>query len=103
MRLIRSLSPNEEDFSSTGALAIHKRLHNFPAIEDTVDPVLLTLHIGVGCGQFTSFHVGGVFDRWEFVVGGRPMRSQVAIAEPAADSGETVVSPEVWDIIKDIV
>eukprot|EP00038_Savillea_parva_P020405 m.31267 g.31267 ORF g.31267 m.31267 type:complete len:1384 (+) comp4787_c0_seq1:244-4395(+) len=84
------------------ALAIHNRLHNFKAIEDKDGAVLLTLHIGVGCGQLTSVHVGGVFNRWEFVVGGPPMHAQCAIAEPAAESGETVVSTEVWELIKHV-
>jgi hypothetical protein len=85
------------------ALAIHNRLHNFLAIKDEGQgAVHLTLHIGIGCGQLTSIHVGGIFNRWEFVVGGPPMHSQCAIAEPAAEPGETVVSTEVWALIQDV-
>lgn len=84
------------------ALAIHNRLHNFKALDDDEGAVHLTLHIGIGCGQLTSIHVGGVFNRWEFVVGGPPMHSQCAIAEPSAEPGETVVSAEVWNLIKDV-
>ena len=53
------------------------------------------MHMGIGCGQLTSIHVGGVFKRWEYVVAGPPM-AQLAVAEPLALPGETVLSPEAW-------
>jgi len=49
---------------------IHAALNEYPAWAD----VTLALHVGVGCGQLTTMHVGGVFDRQEFVVAGEPMR-----------------------------
>lgn len=82
------------------ACEIHKRLHNYVATSEERDPVVLSLHIGVGCGQLTCIHVGGVFARWEFVAAGPPM-GQIAIAEPLAEPGETVLSPEAWALVAD--
>jgi hypothetical protein len=54
--------------------------------------------MGLGCGKLTCIHVGGVLGRWEYVVAGDPL-SQIAIAEPMALNGETVVAPEAWELI----
>eukprot|EP00039_Didymoeca_costata_P023143 m.6119 g.6119 ORF g.6119 m.6119 type:complete len:1303 (-) comp3487_c0_seq1:443-4351(-) len=82
--------------------ALHKKLHNFPAVSEELarqcggdSGLFLSLHCGIGCGQLTCIHVGGVFKRWEYVLAGPPL-TQMGTAEPLAESGETVVSPEVW-------
>jgi class 3 adenylate cyclase len=49
--------------------------------------------IGVGVGTVYAFRVGGVLERWEYVVAGDPLR-QVAEAEHTAGPGETIISPE---------
>ncbi|KAH7647561.1 hypothetical protein FG379_000644 [Cryptosporidium bovis] len=74
---------------------IHRTLHNFPT---PIQGRHLTLHIGVGYGRVTILQVGGVMDRWEYVVGGPPFE-EIAIAEPLAKSGETVISPSVFKIL----
>ncbi|KAL3128595.1 hypothetical protein CHM_4g3100 [Cryptosporidium hominis] len=74
---------------------IHRTLHNFPT---PIPGRHLTLHIGVGYGRTTILQVGGVMDRWEYVVGGPPFE-EIAIAEPLAKSGETVISPSVFSIL----
>eukprot|EP00397_Hematodinium_sp_SG-2012_P000338 GEMP01000338.1.p1 GENE.GEMP01000338.1~~GEMP01000338.1.p1 ORF type:complete len:2269 (+),score=428.96 GEMP01000338.1:104-6910(+) len=76
-------------------LEIHKRLHNF---ETGAGDVRLTLHIGVGAGHLTMLQVGGSYGRYEYVIAGPPLE-QIAIAEPLAGSGETVLSPSVWEIV----
>ena len=43
-----------------------------------------------------------MFNRWEFVVAGPPM-AQIAVAEPLALPGETVISPEAWDLVSHLV
>ena len=48
------------------------------------------------------FKKGGVFNRWEYVVAGPPI-SQIAIAEPLALPGETVISPQAWEYVRDLV
>eukprot|EP00050_Salpingoeca_kvevrii_P015938 m.51303 g.51303 ORF g.51303 m.51303 type:complete len:1147 (-) comp6600_c1_seq2:545-3985(-) len=75
------------------ATALHARLDKFQTTPDDPNGTVLRLHMGVGCGQLTSIHVGGVFHRWEYVVAGPPME-QIAVAEPLAMPGETVISPE---------
>jgi len=70
-------------------LDLHARLHNF----DTGTGNRLSLHIGVGAGTVSILQVGGIYDRWEYVVAGTPL-GQISIAEPLAKSGETVLSPE---------
>eukprot|EP00435_Cladocopium_sp_Y103_P051108 s685_g15.t1 len=63
-----------------------------------VPGVTLTLHIGVGFGPLKLLQLGGLLDRWEFCAVGQPLE-EVAIAEPLAKPGETVVSPTVQEIL----
>eukprot|EP00049_Salpingoeca_infusionum_P025916 m.22608 g.22608 ORF g.22608 m.22608 type:complete len:1508 (+) comp8402_c0_seq1:777-5300(+) len=70
---------------------IHSRLHNYEAVTIGDEKFYLSLHMGLACGELTCLHVGGVFNRWEYVVDGTPM-SEIAIAEPLAEPGETVMS-----------
>ena len=84
------------------SLEIHSKLHNWVAHEDD-DPakrVLLSLHMGLACGELMGIHVGGVFNRYEFVVTGEPM-GHIGIAEPLAKSGETVLSPLAANVLGD--
>ncbi|KAF7459232.1 putative adenylate cyclase [Cryptosporidium felis] len=81
--------------ASECCMDIHRTLHNFPT---PIPGRNLTLHIGVGYGRVTILQVGGVMDRWEYVVGGPPFE-EIAIAEPLAKSGETVISPSVYSIL----
>ena len=86
------------------SLELHQKLHEWVAVskQDAQQygggdkALTLSLHCGVGCGELTCIHVGGVFRRWEYVIAG-PAISQIAVAEPLAVSGETVMSPEVWE------
>eukprot|EP00039_Didymoeca_costata_P010268 m.137830 g.137830 ORF g.137830 m.137830 type:complete len:1191 (+) comp14763_c0_seq1:324-3896(+) len=57
----------------------------------------LTLHMGIGAGKLTGTHVGGRFDRMEYILAGHPM-TQVSLAEPLAVSGETGISPEAHNL-----
>ena len=45
------------------SLDIHARLHDYLAYshEDPSRCVRLSLHMGLGCGQLTAVHLGGVF------------------------------------------
>eukprot|EP00923_Selenidium_pygospionis_P012137 GHVN01020641.1.p1 GENE.GHVN01020641.1~~GHVN01020641.1.p1 ORF type:complete len:2039 (+),score=278.32 GHVN01020641.1:106-6222(+) len=70
---------------------LHNNLHNFPT---PAEGRFLTVHIGVGYGKVTVLQVGGVLDRWEYVVAGPPLE-QISIAEPLAGPGETCLSPQV--------
>ncbi|KAF4657097.1 hypothetical protein FOL47_008614, partial [Perkinsus chesapeaki] len=91
--------------ASACCIEIHKRLHNFDTGQNDV---YLTLHIGVGAGPVTILQVGGQkpphsnVTRFEYVIAGPPLE-QISKAEPMAGSGETVLSPEAWELVKDTV
>ena len=55
----------------------------------------LRLHVGVGVGKTFFMHVGGVLDRWEFVMAGEAL-VQMSMAEGEAEAGDLCVSGEVW-------
>ena len=69
-----------------------------------VEGIRLTAHSGLGCGEATGFFAGGArpahltSPRTEYTPIGAPM-TQIASSEPAAGDGETVVSPQCWDLI----
>ncbi|EGD79547.1 hypothetical protein PTSG_10115 [Salpingoeca rosetta] len=83
---------------------LHQKLDQYLAIKATAtEPgVRLRLHMGIGAGRLTSVHVGGIFKRWEYILAGPPM-TQIAIAEPLAKPGETVISPEAAEIAGKII
>ncbi|CDI73907.1 adenylate cyclase, putative [Eimeria praecox] len=74
---------------------LHQSLHKYPT---GFAGKTLTLHIGAGFGRVTILQVGGIMDRWEYVVAGAPLE-EISIAEPLASTGkrETVVSPTMAD------
>jgi len=59
----------------------------------------LTLHIGVGFGFLRVLQLGGILNRWEYCATGKGLE-EVAVAEPLATSGETVVSPTVVEVLR---
>jgi len=83
------------------SLELHEKLDKFLAFEDEGEAIELRLHVGIGCGRLSVVHMGGVLSRWEYVVCGPPI-DQVSIAEPAAESNETCISPSAWNYVKDI-
>ena len=74
--------------------AIQAGLHDYPV----ADGIRLSSRVGVGCGQVTIVHVGGVDGRWEYVVDGPPIL-QVARAQAQAQPGQVVLSSEVWGLM----
>src|SRR5262249_22433047 len=60
--------------------------------------IRLSSRVGVGCGEVTIAHVGGVVGRWEYVVDGPPIL-QVARAQAQAKPGEVVLSHEAWEMV----
>eukprot|EP00747_Dinoflagellata_sp_TGD_P087387 gnl/TRDRNA2_/TRDRNA2_163608_c0_seq1.p1 gnl/TRDRNA2_/TRDRNA2_163608_c0~~gnl/TRDRNA2_/TRDRNA2_163608_c0_seq1.p1 ORF type:complete len:1239 (+),score=222.08 gnl/TRDRNA2_/TRDRNA2_163608_c0_seq1:303-3719(+) len=91
--------------ASACCVEIHKRLHMF---DTGVDGVRLCLHIGVGCGQVAILQVGGVIPpethvpRCEYIIAGPPLE-QISVAEPLAKNGETCLSPQAWEYVKEAV
>jgi class 3 adenylate cyclase len=93
--------------ASACCIEIHRRLHMFDTgVGEGAQRVYLCLHIGVGCGDLTVLQVGGAVPpethvpRFEYVISGHPIE-QISIAEPLAKNGETCLSPQAWEYIKD--
>ncbi len=68
------------------------------AVLGAATDVQLALRIGVGAGEITTMIVGGVYNRWELLVGGPPL-AQVRLGQRHAAPGEVVVSAEGWALI----
>ena len=73
--------------------AMHALMGEFATLPTSAGPIALAVKIGVGVGTVYAFRVGGVLERWEYLVAGDPLR-QVAEAEHTAGPGETIISPE---------
>jgi class 3 adenylate cyclase/tetratricopeptide (TPR) repeat protein len=76
------------------ALTIRERLTNYKAEDQN-----LYLKLAVSMGSITSAHVGGVFNRWEFLFTGNPL-IEVGIANTLAQAGEILVTPSAWKLIR---
>ncbi|GAB5373177.1 hypothetical protein AAMO2058_001727800 [Amorphochlora amoebiformis] len=81
-----------------GAVRILKECSDFQATPS----VTLNLHLGMGCGQLTQMVVGDPTRHLEHIVAGGPIK-QMSNAESLSSTKELVVSPMVWDLIKDQV
>ena len=77
------------------SLEIQESLRGFKA----ADGAPLYLQIGIGAGDVYSVYLGGVFERWEFLLSGVPL-VQMSIAKEQASPGQVVLSPEVWELVK---
>lgn len=73
-------------------------MEEFGVLESSVGLVALKLKIGIGAGEIISAHIGGVEDRWEYIIAGDPLR-QTAQAERQAKQGEIILSPEAEAVI----
>ncbi len=73
-------------------------MQEFGIIESSVGLVTLKMKIGIGAGEILYAQVGGVDDRWEYIIAGDPLR-QTAEAEKQAKKGEIVLSPEADAVI----
>ena len=60
--------------------------------------ITLSVKIGVGVGEVSILHVGGVFGRMEYVATGAPLL-QAFGAEHHCQVPDVVVSPEAWKLI----
>jgi len=91
--------------ASACSIEIHKRLHEF---DTGVDNIKLCLRIGVGCGIVNILQCGGVIPpethvpRYEYIIAGTPLE-QISIAHSLARDGETCLSPQAWEYVKDCV
>ncbi len=73
------------------ALALQAELHGYQSGEG----LPLSLKVGIGTGDFVLLHIGGVLDRWEFLVSG-PAFVQAFTALEKAAPGQVVASLRAW-------
>jgi class 3 adenylate cyclase/tetratricopeptide (TPR) repeat protein len=66
----------------------------------TGEGVRLSSKIGIGAGEVASLFVGGERDRWELLLAGSPL-VQMGEAEHLARSGDVVLSPEAWALVRE--
>ena len=76
------------------ALRVHERLTDYK-----VEDARLFLKLAVSMGNITSVHVGGVFNRWEFLLTGNPL-VEVGIANNIARAGDILITPSAWKLIR---
>jgi class 3 adenylate cyclase/tetratricopeptide (TPR) repeat protein len=76
------------------ALEVHQRLTNYK-----VEDANLYLKLAIGMGRINTVHVGGVFNRWEFLMAGTPL-VELGIANNIAKAGDILVTPSAWKLIR---
>jgi len=77
------------------AFKIRERLLNYQAAGST-----LSLKFSLSTGRLWESHIGGVFNRWEFVLVGKPL-IEVSAANHLAKAGDIVAGPSAWELIKE--
>ena len=75
------------------AIEVHKRLTNYKA-----EDANLYLKLAVSMGRISTVHVGGVFNRWEFLITGTPL-VELGIANNVAGAGDILITPSAWKLI----
>ena len=76
------------------ALKIREKLHQY-----RVEDINLRLKVAISTGTITQAHVGGVFNRWEFLLAGRPL-VELGTANDMAEPGDILVTPSAWALIQ---
>ena len=61
--------------------------------------ISLSLHCGVGVADVPCYWVGRA-SRWEFLISGDAL-TQISSTEPEAKSGEVVISPQTYELVKE--
>jgi class 3 adenylate cyclase/tetratricopeptide (TPR) repeat protein len=98
-----ALWPADEDLPAVTAraascgLAMQRVLHASELAAGT----RLSVRVGIGAGQVSAAHLGGVRGRWEFVVGG-PAITQTCGAERLARPGDVVLAAEAADQVREM-
>ena len=77
------------------ALRIKEILLNYQAEGST-----LYLKFSLGAGRVWESHIGGMFNRWELVLVGKPL-VEISIANDLARAGDIIVGPSAWELIRD--
>ncbi|MCB0034586.1 MAG: AAA family ATPase, partial [Anaerolineales bacterium] len=80
--------------ASQCALEVQEKLFNYQVADD----IRLSMRAGVGAGEVGIAHLGGIYNRWEFVIVGEPM-SSVSTASDLAESGDVVLTMAAWELV----
>src|SRR5215216_2645980 len=75
------------------ALEVRKRLTNYKA-----EDANLYLKLAISLGKINTVHVGGEFNRWEFLITGTPL-VELGIANTLTQAGEILITPSAWKLI----
>lgn len=77
------------------AFKIRERLLNYRAEGSTLE-----LKFSLSTGRVWESHIGGIFNRWEFVLVGEPL-IEISTANHLAQAGDIIASPSAWELIKE--
>jgi class 3 adenylate cyclase/tetratricopeptide (TPR) repeat protein len=66
-----------------------------PLVHPRLPGVSLQLRIGVDAGELRLLRLGGLLDRWEYVVTGQPLR-RMGLAAERAEPGQVIVAENAW-------
>ncbi|HAV78818.1 MAG TPA: hypothetical protein DCX53_15820 [Anaerolineae bacterium] len=80
--------------SAECALEIREKLSNYKVENEN-----LYLKLAVSTGNITTAHVGGVFNRWEFLLTGNPL-VEVGMANNIAEANDILITPSAWRLIR---
>lgn len=76
------------------ALEIQRQLNAYQAAPG----IQLSLKLLLGAGDIRALHLGGIFNRWEFLVTGEPLARVGAVAH-LVRPGETVLTAPAWRLL----
>lgn len=76
------------------ALKVHESLINYQ-----VEGANLYLKLAISTGNITAAHVGGVFNRWEFLLAGAPL-VELGIANKLAEADDILLTPSSYELIR---
>ncbi len=76
------------------AIKIRERLVNYKIENST-----LYLKLAISTGEIGQVHVGGVFNRWEFLLTGAPL-VELGISNRLAQAGDILLAPSSWKLIR---
>jgi len=77
------------------AFQIRERLLNY-----RTEGTTLYLKISLGNGRVWESHIGGVLNRWEFMLVGNPM-VEIGMANHLANAGDIIAAPSAWHLLKE--
>jgi class 3 adenylate cyclase/predicted ATPase len=82
------------------AARMQEAMAEFAMLETSIGGVALGMKICIGAGDVLGLSVGGVLNRWQYIIAGDPL-AQVAEAGHIAERGEIVLSPEARALLGD--